>query len=102
MPPLKNLPGSVLATAVGREFLVQAPGSSQSSLSDAELAELLNWILFNFSEVELPKSFSPYTAGEVGRIRANPVVDIGKLRQQVLPGSPDVSTPAIEDSHASH
>ena len=97
VPPLENLPGSFLATAAGREFLVQAPGSSQSSLSDAELAELLNWILVNFSEAELPKSIAPYTAEEVGRIRANPVVDISILRQQVLPGSSDTATPAAGD-----
>ena len=52
----------------GREFLVQVPGSANAPLNDAELAELLNWMLESLStdkrEGSTSKSFfALYRAG---------------------------------------
>ena len=47
VPDMRNFVGKFLDTPGGREFLVQVPGSANSPLSDAALAELLNWILIN-------------------------------------------------------
>ena len=35
--------------AEGRQFLVQVPGAAQSTLSNGELAALLNWMIENLS-----------------------------------------------------
>ena len=41
--------GRFLSVEGGREFLVRVPGVSGSLVNDAELAEVLNWILYEFS-----------------------------------------------------
>lgn len=64
----------------GREYLVRVPGSSQSQLSDAELAVVLNWMLHEFSAAQLPRDFQPYTAQEVTRVRTPPYQDIVPVR----------------------
>lgn len=64
----------------GREYLVRVPGSSQSQLSDAELAVVLNWMLSEFSAEQLPRDFRPYTAQEVTRVRTPPYQDIVPVR----------------------
>ncbi len=65
----------------GREYLVRVPGSSQSQLSDAELAVVLNWMLREFSAAQLPKDFQPYTAQEITGLRTPPYRDIVPVRQ---------------------
>lgn len=65
----------------GREYLVRVPGSSQSQLSDAELAVVLNWMLREFSAAQLPKDFQPYTEQEITRSRTPPYQDIVPVRR---------------------
>src|SRR5258706_15678133 len=48
--------------AQGRQFLVQVPGAAQSTLSDAELAQLLNWMIQNLGTGSRPERFTRYTA----------------------------------------
>ncbi|MCK6555295.1 hypothetical protein L6Q96_12065 [Candidatus Binatia bacterium] len=76
--------GKFLGVPGGREFLVRVPGSSQSSLDDARLAALLNWVLTNFSRAELPSGFVPYTGAEVGAIRHPPLTDVGNVRRRLI------------------
>ena len=78
--------GQFLAVDGGREFLVQVPGVSLSTISDDELAALVNWMLYRFSPDELPADFEPYTADEVGRYRQNPLVEVETVRAEILAG----------------
>jgi mono/diheme cytochrome c family protein len=57
----------------GREYLGRVPGVATSPLSDADLAELLNWVLWRFDPAEVPKGFRPYDAAELGDLRAHPL-----------------------------
>ena len=57
------------STEAGRKFLVQVPGSAQSRLSNAELAEVLNWMIRNLTPESQRHPFKPYTAAEVARLR---------------------------------
>jgi hypothetical protein len=68
----------------GRAFLVQVPGTSQSVLGDAAVAELLNWMVNNFSRDEIPPEFIPYTAAEVTRLRALRLSDVPAKRAAVV------------------
>jgi len=45
----------------GRRFIVQVPGSAQSTLSNAELAELLNWMIRTLSTKPPTDLFVPFT-----------------------------------------
>jgi hypothetical protein len=76
--------GQFLSVEGGREFLVQVPGVSLSVIDDHELAELLNWVLYRFSPDEIPASFEPYTAEEVGRYRQSPLVEVEAVRTRLI------------------
>jgi mono/diheme cytochrome c family protein len=71
--------GRFLAVPGGREYLVRVPGSSQSALDDAELAEVLNWMIREFD----PRDFAPYTAEEVARVRRPPLDDVEAVRREL-------------------
>lgn len=86
VPPLKNSIGYYLRTTAGREYLVRVPGSATSVLKDADLAEVLNWILLNFGGSSLPasKQFEPYTADEVASLRQRPLEEVFNYRLELL------------------
>lgn len=68
----------------GREFIVQVPGASTANLSDARLAELINWLLLTYSEEQLPADFEPYTAEEISWLRPNLQADPESARKTIL------------------
>ncbi len=80
IPDFRDSVGWFTHLPAGREYLVRVPGSSQSQLSDAELAVVLNWMLHEFSAAQLPRDFQPYTAQEVTRVRTPPYQDIVPVR----------------------
>lgn len=65
-----------------RSYLVRVPGASQAPLSDADLADVMNWILEEFNADTLPKNFRQLTTAEVSAARANPLADPLKYRIQ--------------------
>ncbi len=70
-PSLHDL-APLAKTPEGRAYLARVPGVAQAPIDDAALAELLTWVLREFSQVEV----SPrYTAREVGRLREDPLRD---------------------------
>lgn len=75
-------------TAAGRQFLVQVPGSAQSKLSDAELAEVLNWMIDNLSSSPKPLQFRRLTAAEVAGYRRTPLVSVAPVRAKLVAALP--------------
>ena len=100
--PNLNEAGRYVRTPLGREYLIEVPGLSQSRLDDATAARLLNWVLRQFSAERLPADFKPYTAAEVTRFRADKVSDpktrrdaiLAELRRRGLESGNDHATPA--------
>ena len=84
VPNLRTEMPALLHVEGGREYMVQVPGSAQAPLSDAEVAAVLNFILDEFAEVDLPSGFQPYTAEEVARLRPDAPVDITETRAKLL------------------
>jgi mono/diheme cytochrome c family protein len=84
VPRMKDQVGYFLATPAGREYLVRVPGSATSALSDADLAEVLNWIVREFAGASAPQEFERYSAGEVGRLRQQPLNEVEQYRSQLL------------------
>ncbi|MEM1433919.1 MAG: hypothetical protein AAGG11_07695 [Pseudomonadota bacterium] len=77
-PPVPSLTDEVVQLSdvdAVRRYLVQVPGSSQAPVSDAELAEILNWVFTELRTVPLPAGFTPLTAEEVGSARATVLLD---------------------------
>jgi len=84
VPTLLNSVGSFLGSQEGREFLVRVPGSANSVLNDEDLAELLNWILLEFSDdSELKRK--PYVAEEVNDYRSKPpLINVVSHRKNLI------------------
>ena len=83
IPNLKDKVGHFLRVPEGRAFLVQVPGTSNSALSDREIAVLLNWMLPQFSRTEIPPGFVPYTAEEVTSLRNQRLDDVASTRAAI-------------------
>jgi len=84
VPALKHEVGRFLQVPGGREFLIRVPGTSQSALSDAEVAGVLNWILENFSSEQLPADFVPYSRKEISRYRQPPLANVSAVRANLI------------------
>ena len=83
VPSLKSTLAPFAASPAGRRFIVQVPGASQSKLSDAELAQLLNWMIENLSSAR-PSSYTRFTAAEVTSYRRTPLVGVEAARAKLL------------------
>jgi len=84
VPRMRDHVGNFLVTEAGREYLVRVPGSAVSALGDAELAEVLNWIVVEFAGSSAQESFKPYSSQEVGRLRQQPLNEVIQYRAQLL------------------
>jgi mono/diheme cytochrome c family protein len=84
IPSMKGAVGHFLRLPEGRAFLVQVPGTSNSPLTDAQIAVLLNWMLPQFSRAELPPGFVPYTTDEVTRLRKMRLDDVAGTRTALV------------------
>lgn len=85
IPHMKDHVGVFQRSQRGREYLVRVPGSATSALNDTQLAEVLNYIVFEFSGESLERErFSPYSAAEVGLLRANPLLETVNYRADLL------------------
>ena len=71
--PAFNTDLSFLAgTEDGRRYLVQVPGASQSPINDAELAQLLNWMLDEYAPSPKARAF---TSEEILKYRNDILAD---------------------------
>lgn len=86
VPSIRNTLTPLANVAEGRKFLVQVPGSAQSKLSDAELADVLNWMVANLSASPKPREFRKFTAAEVAGYRRTPLVAVGAVRARLVAG----------------
>ena len=84
VPSMRSFLGSFLSVPGGRDFLVQVPGSANSPLSDADLAELLNWILTTMSGEQTASDFKFYTEAEVRQTRRHVLVDVAEVRSGLV------------------
>ena len=81
VPTLVDEIGRLVATPVGREYVVRVPGVSQSGLDDEGLAVVLNWILETFNADTLPAKYRPYSAGEIAEARRKVLADPLRYRR---------------------
>lgn len=84
VPRMKDHVGTFINSQQGREFLVRVPGAATSSLDDEELAEVLNWIVVEFSGDSLVSHFEHYTPSEVGILRQAPLNEVADYRAHLL------------------
>ena len=87
-PGIAGTVAKFLRVPGGREYLIRVPGVATSPLSDADLAEVMNWMLWRFDKEHLPASFQPYTAAEIAPLRARPLrLEASQMRSALLSGA---------------
>jgi len=84
IPDMRGAIGHFLKAKHGREFLIQVPGTSQTSMNDADVAVMMNWMLQQFSAAEVPAGTPPYTEQEVRQLRANRLADVPGRRAAII------------------
>jgi hypothetical protein len=89
VPSLRDSLARLSTSSAGRRYLVQVPGSSQSPLSNLELAQVLNWMVRNLSRGALADGFTEFTAVEVADYRRVTLVNVADTRAQLLARTAD-------------
>jgi mono/diheme cytochrome c family protein len=84
VPTMNGFLGNFLRVDRGREFLVRVPGSANAAMSDAALAEVLNWLLPRISAQQIPSDFQPFRETEVAAWRAEPLQDVVGMRNTLI------------------
>jgi len=69
VPRMKDFLGYYLHSDAGRRFIIQVPGAATANLTDARLADLMNWLLLTYSKAQLPADFRPYSVEEIAHLR---------------------------------
>jgi hypothetical protein len=84
VPSFRNSLVPFAQLAAGRRFLVQVPGTSQSPLSNRDVAQLLNWMLRNLSTRPRPAGLPDFTEAEVASYRAQRLTDVASTRARLM------------------
>jgi mono/diheme cytochrome c family protein len=93
-PSLAGTVARFLSVPGGREYLCRVPGVATSALTDADLAEVMNWMLWRFDKEHLPSNFKPFTAAEIGQLRTRPLrLEASQMRADLLHKADETATP---------
>ena len=85
-PRLTGFVGNFLKVPGGREFLVRVPGMSQSALNNAQLADLLNWLIREdgMAGKSTPAHYQPYSADEIAQLRHETMLNLPGTRAELI------------------
>jgi len=70
-------------TEAGRIYVMHVPGVVNSSLPNARIAAVINYVMASFGAPGTRAGVPPFTAEEVDRLRAVPVPDVVAYRREV-------------------
>ena len=73
-----------MRSAAGRSYVLRVPGASNSALTDAQLAAVLNWIAGYFGGDQPPAAVAPFTPQEVTAQRRTPMASVQATRREVV------------------
>jgi hypothetical protein len=93
VPQLRDQVGYFLSTRQGREYLVRLPNVAFYAVSDADLADILNYTVFTIGGKGIPANAKPYTASEVAALRKSPLTEVSLI---------DYRNTLVEDLIANH
>lgn len=93
-PGLAGTVARFLSVPGGREYLGRVPGVATSPLSNADLSEVMNWMLWRFDKEHVPANFQPFTAAEIGELRSRPLrMEASQLRAGLLKLADESASP---------
>lgn len=87
VPSFRQTLARISASPQGRDYVLRVPGVTQSTLDDAATAEVLNWVLAEFSTAQAARQVAPFTAAEVARGRGRPLLEVSATRDALLRGA---------------
>ena len=76
MPSLQGLVGYFLDLPEGRAYLSRLPNVAFSTLSDEQLAAVLNYMVFEIGAGSAPAGAQPYVAAQVSEWRKRPLTEV--------------------------
>ena len=80
VPTLHNELGLMMSVQEMRGYLARVPGSAHAPITDAELTDVLNWMLEQFNADTLPEDFKKLTVEEVTKAREESLADHTQYR----------------------
>lgn len=83
VPDMRGELSAMVRLPEGRRYLVQVPGTANSTLDNRATAELLNWLIPEMGPKPVA-GFKPYTEAEVAALRAVKIDDIAAMRARVV------------------
>jgi hypothetical protein len=84
VPPLAHALGRYMRTPEGRNYILRVPGAANSVLTDAQLADVLNWVAQRFDGDELSSNVPLFTTAEVTAARHSPLPSVLATRRAVV------------------
>jgi mono/diheme cytochrome c family protein len=84
VPSMRGTLASLSQSPQGRYYVLRVPGVTQSTLSDADLAEVLNWSLHAFSDAGTGSDVPAFTPEEIATARRQPLLDVAASRASAL------------------
>jgi mono/diheme cytochrome c family protein len=87
VPPLARNLVRFMRSPAGRSYVLRVPGASNSMLTDAQLAAVLNWIAVRFggNQGDTSAALPPvFTAQEVSAQRRMPMAAVQATRREVV------------------
>ena len=95
---MKGFLANFLTVPGGREYLARVPGVANSTLSDADLAALMNWLIPEMGP-SVPLAFKPYSAQEIGALRRNRLQDVNSARAALVAHMPNSNSFGRPNTH---
>jgi mono/diheme cytochrome c family protein len=84
VPSMHGTLAMLSRTPQGRYYVLRVPGVTQSTLSDDDLAEVLNWSLREFNDSTAHVEVPEFTAAEIATARRQPLLDVAASRAAAL------------------
>jgi hypothetical protein len=87
VPTLRGQVGQFLCTQEGREYLLRLPSIATSPLSDQQVADLMNFVVFSLGGAQADAVRAPlFGSGEVHELRRKPLNEVAlvKYRSSVV------------------
>ncbi len=84
IPSLKDSMPAFVRSPEGRAFLLSVPGASNSSLTDAELAGVMNWLIGQYAPDSPAMAGKPFTTAEVSAVRRPAQTKVRENRARLL------------------
>jgi hypothetical protein len=77
VPSLRGQVGYFLCTPEARAYLIRLPSVATAPLSDRELADLMNFVVFDLgAPAGAPREYDKFTESEVHALRQRPLKDV--------------------------